>query len=96
MKFSYKEDLNRLELLSRKIEDLISKNNFEHVLVFYHQRRKIIDKIKKESRSLDKNQFHGIIDVNKCLVKNVEDKMKHLTSNHNKFSKRIKFYSLSK
>lgn len=96
MKFSYKEDLNRLESLSRKIADLISNNKFEQILEFDHQRRKIIDKIKNESRSFDKNQINGIIDTNKCLVENVEDKMKHLTSNHNKFSKRIKFYSLSK
>ena len=96
MKFSYKEDLNRLESLSRKIADLISNNKFEQILEFDHQRRKIIDKIKNESRSFDKNQINGIIDTNKCLVENVEDKMKNLTSNHNKFSKRIKFYSLSK
>ena len=41
----YQEDLNRLELLSVEISDLVSTNNFEKILELDLERQKIIHKI---------------------------------------------------
>ena len=96
MNSSFKNELNQLELLSKQITDLISNNNFEKILELDLERRNIINKIKDFDSSFYKNKIGEIININNLSIETTEIKMRHLVSSHSKFSKRIKFYSLSK
>ena len=96
MNSAYKDDLLQLELLSKKISDLIYSNDYEKIIELDIERKKIIKKIiKNEDSSISKNKVINIINNNRQLIEKVEDKMNALSSNHNKFSKRLQFYSLS-
>ena len=96
MNSSFKNDLHQLEFLSKQISDLISKNNFEKILELDTERRKIINKIKDLDSSFYKNKIGEIVKINNLSIKSTELKMRDLISNHSKFSKRFKFYSLTK
>ena len=96
MNSSFKNDLNQLEFLSKQISDLISKNNFEKILELDSERRRIINKIKDLDSSFYKNKIGEIVKINNLSIKSAELKMRDLISNHSKFSKRLKFYSLTK
>jgi len=96
MNSAYKDDLLQLELLSKKISDLIYSNDYEKIIELDIERKKIIKKIiKNEDSSISKNKVINMINKNTQLIEKVEDKMNALSSNHNKFSKRLQFYSLS-
>ena len=94
MNSSFKNDLKQLEFLTKQISDLISNNNFEKILDLDLERKNIINKIKNLDSSSYKNKINEIININK-IIETTELKMRHLVSNHSKFSKRFKFYSLS-
>ena len=96
MTVSFEDDLNNLELLSEKISDLIKENNFDKIKSLDLERKTIIDKIIHLDNSNFKNKISKIINHNNELIDCVEVKINDLNSNHNKFSKRLKFYSLSK
>ena len=96
MTVSFEDDLNNLELLSEQISDLIKENNFDKIKALDLDRKKIIDKIIHLDNSNFKNKISKIINQNNELIDCVEVKINDLNSNHNKFSKRLKFYSLSK
>ena len=96
MSSTYKDDLLQLEVLSKNISDLIFINNFEKIIELDIERKKIIKKIiKNEDASISKNKVIKIINNNTQLIEKVDEKMTALSSNHNKFSKRLQFYSLS-
>ena len=96
MNSAYKDDLLQLELLSKKISDLIYSNDYEKIIELDIERKKIIKKIiKNEDSSISKNKVINMINKNTQLIEKVEDKMNALSSNHNKFSRRLQFYSLS-
>jgi len=96
MNSAYKDDLLQLEMLSKNISDLIYSNNYEKIIKLDIERKKIIKKIiKNEDSSISKNKVINIINNNRQLIEKVEDKMNALSSNHNKFSRRLQFYSLS-
>jgi hypothetical protein len=96
MNSAYKNDLLQLEMLSKKISDLIYSNDYEKIIELDIERKKIIKKIiKNEDSSISKNKVINMINNNTQLIEKVEDKMNALSSNHNKFSKRLQFYSLS-
>ena len=96
MNSSLRNDLKQLEFLSKQISDLISNNNFDKILDLDLERKNIINKIKNFDSSSYRNKINKIININKLSINSAELKMRHLVSNHSKFSKRIKFYSLSK
>ena len=97
MSSNYKDDLLQLEVLSKNISDLIFINNFEKIIELDIERKKIIEKIiKNEDASISKNKVIKMINNNTQLIEKIDEKMTALSSNHNKFSKRLKFYSLSK
>ena len=96
MNSSLRNDLKQLEFLSKQISDLISNNNFDKILDLDLKRKNIINKIKNFDSSSYKNKINKIININNLSINSAELKMRHLVSNHSKFSKRIKFYSLSK
>jgi hypothetical protein len=96
MNSSFKNDLNQLEFLSKQISDLISNNSFEKILELDLERRNIINKIKDLDSSVYKNKIGEIVKINNLSIKSTELKMRHLISNHSKFSKRFNFYSLTK
>jgi len=96
MNSAYKDDLLQLEMLSKNISDLIYSNDYEKIIKLDIERKKIIKKIiKNEDSSISKNKVINIINNNRQLIEKVEDKMNALSSNHNKFSRRLQFYSLS-
>jgi len=96
MSSTYKDDLLQLETLSKNISDRIFINDFKKIIELDIERKKIIKKIiKNEDTSISKNQVIKIINNNTRLIEKVEEKMTALSSNHNKFSRRLQFYSLS-
>ena len=95
MNSPFKNDLKQLEFLSKQISDLISNNNFEKILDLDLERKNIINKIRNLDSSSYKNKINEIININNLSIESAELKMRHLVSNHSKFSKRFKFYSLS-
>ena len=96
MSSTYKDDLLQLEMLSKIISDLIFINDFEKIIELDFERKKIIKNIiKNEDSSISKNKVIKMINDNTQLIEKVDEKMAALSSNHNKFSRRLQFYSLS-
>ena len=92
----YQDDLNKLELLSVKISDLVNTNNFGKILELDLERQKIINKISNTVPLSSKNKITEIVNINNTSINRIEDKMKNLSVNNNKLNKRINFYSLTK
>ena len=92
----YQDDLNKLELLSVEISDLVNKNNFGKILELDLERQKIINKISNTVPLSSKNKITEIVNINNASINTIEDKMKSLSVNNNKLNKRINFYSLTK
>jgi len=92
----YQDDLNKLELLSVEISDLVNKNNFDKILELDLERQKIINKISNTVLLSSKNKITEIVNINNISINTIEDKMKNLSVNNNKLNKRINFYSLTK
>lgn len=92
----YQDDLNKLELLSVEISDLVNTNNFEKILELDLERQKIINRISNIVPLSSKNKITKIVSLNNNSINTIEDKMRNLSVNHNKLNKRINFYSLSK
>ena len=92
----YQYDLNKLELLSVEISDLVHTNNFEKILKLDLERQKIINKISNTVPLSSKNKITEIVNINNTSINRIEDKMKNLSVNNNKLNKRINFYSLTK
>lgn len=91
----YEEDLKKLEEISIQISNLITNNEYEKILELDTHRKKIINKITNLSQS-SKNRIRKIINLNQLAIRDLETEIVQLNTNHNKFQKRIKFYSLSK
>jgi hypothetical protein len=92
----YQDDLNKLELLSVEISDLVITNNFKKILELDLERQKIINKISNTVPLSSKNKITEIVNINNTSINRIEDKMKNLSVNNNKLNKRINFYSLTK
>ena len=92
----YEEDLKKLESLSIQISDLINNNDYEKILELDIHRKKIINEISKSPHSSSKNRISKVINLNTKAIRDLETEIVQLNTNHNKFQKRIKFYSLSK
>lgn len=92
----YQDDLNKLELLSVEISDLVNTNNFKRILELDLERQKIINKISNIVPLSSKNKITKIVSLNNNSINTIEDKMRNLSINHNKLNKRINFYSLTK
>jgi hypothetical protein len=92
----YQDDLNKLELLSVEISDLVNKNNFGKILELDLERQKIINKISNTVPLSSKNKITEIVNINNTSINRIEDKMNNLSVNNNKLNKRINFYSLTK
>ena len=95
---SFNSDLDLLENLSKKISDLIYNNEFSKISLIDAQRRKLIEKIKKNeiNKNKIKKRIENLVENNIENIKNTEKKLQTLSRNHNKFNKRLKAYSLNK
>ena len=95
---NFDTELTLLENLSKKMSDLIYKNQFEHISEIDKQRQAIIEKIKNsETDHLQiKSRISNLINNNNEMLTNTANKLKQLTKNREKFSKRLKAYSLIK
>ena len=91
-------NLDLLENLSKKISDLIYNNEFSQISLIDAQRRALIKKIKEgESQNYEiKKRIGKLVENNIENIKATEKKLQTLSKNHNKFSKRLKAYSLNK
>ena len=91
-------DLDLLENLSKKISDLIYKNQFSQISFLDAQRRIIIEKIKENEiqKYAIKRRIGKIIEDNIENIKITEEKLEELSKNQNKINKRLKAYSLLK
>ena len=93
-----KVDLDLLENLSKKISDLIYKNEFSQVPFLDGQRRILIEKIKKNETQKNhiKKRIKNIVENNIENIKITQQKLIKFSKNYNKFNKRLKAYSLNK
>ena len=90
-------DLDLLENLSKKISDLIYDNKFSQISEIDAQRKALIKKImeSESEKNKIKERIHKLIKKNTSMIEVSETKLKKLSKNHNKFSKRLKAYSFS-
>ena len=88
-------DLDLLENLSKKISDLIYDNKFNQISEIDAQRKALIIKImeNESKKNKIKERIHNLVKNNICMVEETEKKLKILSKNHEKFSKRLKAYS---
>lgn len=95
---SINSDLDLLENLSKKISDLIYDNKFNQVSQIDAQRKALIIKImeNESKKNKIKQRIRKLIKNNTSMIEVSETKLKTLSKNHNKFSKRLKAYSFSK
>lgn len=95
---SINSDLDLLENLSKKISDLIYYNNFNQIEEIDTQRKVLIKKImeSESKKNKIKERIRKLIKNNTSMIEASETKLKILSKNHNKFSKRLKAYSFSK
>ena len=91
-------DLDLLENLSKKISDLIYNNEFSQISIIDAQRRALIKKIieSESQNNLIKKRINKLVENNIQNIKITEKKLQNLSKNHNKYSKRLKAYSLSR
>jgi len=91
-------DLDLLENLSKKISDLIYDNKFNQISEIDAQRKALIIKImeNESKKNKIKERIRKLIKNNTSMIEVSETKLKKLSKNHNKFSKRLKAYSFSK
>jgi len=95
---SINSDLDLLENLSKKISDLIYDNKFNQISEIDAQRKALIIKImeNESKKNKIKERIRKLIKNNTSMIEVSETKLKKLSKNHNKFSKRLKAYSFSK
>ncbi len=95
---SINSDLDLLEILSKKISDLLYNNEFSQISEIDIERKALIKKIKESH--LDKNNIKSriseLLENNNTMVRSAEKKLYKLSKNHNNFSKRFKAYSFNK
>ena len=94
---SINSDLDLLENLSKKISDLIYDNKFNQISEIDAQRKALIIKImeNESKKNKIKERIRKLIKNNTSMIEVSETKLKKLSKNHNKFSKRLKAYSFS-
>ena len=95
---SINSDLDLLENLSKKISDLIYNNKFNQISEIDVQRKALIKKImeSESKRNKIKERISKLVKNNTSMIEASEAKLKKLSKNHNKFSKRLKAYSFNK
>ncbi len=95
---SINSDLDLLENLSKKISDLIYDNKFNQISEIDAQRKALIKKImeSESEKNKIKERIHKLIKKNTSMIEETETKLKTLSRNHNKFSKRLNAYSFIK
>ncbi len=95
---SINSDLDLLENLSKKISDLLYKNEFSKISDIDIQRKALIKKIKESQ--LKKNnikvRISKLLENNNSMVRSTEKKLYKLSKDHNDFNKRLKAYSFNK
>ena len=91
-------DLDLLENLSKKISDLLYKNEYSAISEIDCQRKTLIKKIKENEahKSKIKQRIKKIVENNASLIEDTEKKLHKLSKNHNLFNKRLKAYSFNK
>ena len=95
---SINSDLDLLENLSKKISDLLYKNEFSQISEIDIQRKELIKKIKESQMKKNniKARITKLLENNNSMVRSTEKKLSKLSKNHNDFNKRLKAYSLNK
>ncbi|MAJ34612.1 MAG: hypothetical protein CMN45_01830 [SAR116 cluster bacterium] len=95
---STNSDLDLLENLSKKISDLIYQNKFNQISEIDAQRKALIKKIMESviEKKKVKERIRKLVKNNISMIETSEKKLKILSKNQNRFSKRLKAYSFNK
>ena len=88
-----RKSLNKLEMLSKEISDLIYSGDFANIENLNFKRLQIIKIFENTSNNYIKNKLLNISEINKKHIQEIEDKKKTMTLNHSKFINRFKAYS---
>ena len=88
-----RQSLNKLEMLSKEISDLIYSGDFANIENLNFKRLQIIKIFKNTSNNHIKNKLLNISEINKKHIQEIEDKKKTMKLNHSKFINRFKAYS---
>ena len=88
-----RQSLNKLEMLSKKISDLIYSGDFANIENLNFKRLQIIKIFENTSNNYIKNKLLNISEINKKHIQEIEDKKKTMKLNHSKFINRFKAYS---
>ena len=88
-----RQSLNKLEMLSKEISDLIYSGDFANIENLNFKRLQIIKIFENTSNNHIKNKLLNISEINKKHIQEIEDKKKTMTLNHSKFINRFKAYS---
>ena len=95
---SINSDLDLLEILSKKISDLLYNNEFSQISAIDIERKALIKKIKQSNLNKNniKSRISELLENNNSMVRSTEKKLHKLSKIHNKFNKRLKAYSLNR
>mgnify|MGYP001352440037 CR=1 FL=1 len=95
---SINSDLDLLEVLSKKISDLLYNNEFSQISEIDIERKALIKKIKQSNLNKNniKSRISELLENNNSMVRSTEKNLYKLSKNHNNFSKRLKAYSFNK
>jgi len=88
-----RKSLNKLEMLSKEISDLIYSGDFANIENLNFKRLQIIKIFENTSNNYIKNKLLNISEINKKHIQEIEDKKKTMKLNHSKFINRFKAYS---
>ena len=86
--------LNKLQVLSEKISDLIYDDKLNEIKILDNERKRIINDFKKNyTPDFNKKLIH-IVEDNKVLIRKLQDKQKALTKSFHKRKLLIENYKL--
>ena len=86
--------LNKLQVLSEKISDLIYDGKLNEIKILDNERKRIINDFKKDyAPEFNKKLIH-IVEDNKVLIRKLQDKQKALTKSFHKRKLLIERYKI--
>ena len=86
--------LNKLQVLSEKISDLIYEGKLNEIKILDNERKRIINDFKKDYAPEFNEKLIHIVEDNKVLIRKLQDKQKALTKSFHKRKLLIENYKL--
>ena len=95
MNINYISDIEKLEVLSKEISDLIFNNKYQKVEQLDLKRKGLIENIVIENNNQSRIKLLEIIKSNQTLIIQTEKNITNLKLERSKFDNRFKAYSSS-